>query len=235
MAGENLSIAVAFMAGLISFIAPCVLPLIPGYLAFLASGAEGEKPKRKEIFLSSVFFVLGFSFVFALLGVLLNTLLSNVAYDVQSWLSRIGGVIIILFGLYLTGLIKPKFLQKEYKFHPTKKFKSKYFTAFVFGSAFAVGWSPCVGAVLGSVLALAATQPSSAFALLFSYSLGLGLPFLVLGLFTAELKKYIQNFKKTTKVINILFGAFLIVFGILIFTQQLSRIANFEYIINLLS
>ena len=123
-----------------------------------------DKKKRDwSVFISSVFFVLGFSVIFSIVGVLLQSILSNVAYTVQIWLGRIGGVIIILFGLYLLGLIRIKFLEQDHKFAVKRKFKSSYVTSFVFGAAFAVGWTPCVGAVLGAVLTLAATQPSIAF------------------------------------------------------------------------
>src|SRR3989338_5139948 len=103
--------------------------------------------KRLDVFFSAVFFVLGFSVIFSLVGVLLQSVLSSVSYDVQKWLGRIGGAIIILFGLYLAGLLKLAFLEREYKFKAAR-FKSKYLTSFVFGAAFAVGWTPCVGAVL---------------------------------------------------------------------------------------
>ena len=114
---EGISIAIAFGAGLVSFLAPCVLPIIPGFLAYLAGASLSEsQSKRKEIFLNSLFFVLGFSVIFAVLGVLLNTLLESIAYDVQIWLSRVGGAIIIFFGLYLTGLIHIHFFEREHKF-----------------------------------------------------------------------------------------------------------------------
>ncbi|MBR9707322.1 MAG: cytochrome C biogenesis protein, partial [Candidatus Diapherotrites archaeon] len=181
-----------------------------------------------NIFLNSVFFVLGFSLVFSLVGVLLQSVLSNVSYMVQEWLGRVGGVIIILFGLYLLGLINPKFLQKERKLRVKKKFKSRYLTSFVFGAAFAVGWTPCVGAVLGAVLTLAATQPTSAFFLMLAYSLGLGLPFLVVGLFTNEAKTFINKAGKWLEYLNKAFGVILIIIGILVFTSNLNLIANLE-------
>ena len=194
-----------------------------------------EKPKKDwTIFISSVFFVLGFSLVFSIVGVLLQTLLSNVSYTVQEWLGRIGGTIIILFDLYLLGLISPRFLEKEYKIKVKRKFGSVYLTSFIFGAAFAVGWTPCVGAALGAILALAATQSSSAFILLFSYTLGLGIPFLLVGLFTAQSQKFILKAGNWIKYLQYLFGIILIVLGILIFTSQLSRIANFEIIIGFL-
>ena len=187
----------AFIAGLVSFLAPCVLPLIPGFLSYLAGvSIKDAKDNRKEIFLNSVFFVLGFSTVFAALGVLLNTLLEQIAYDVQTWLSRIGGVLIIFFGLYLVGLIKIGWLEKEHKPNVKKRFSSAYLTSFVFGAAFAAGWTPCVGAVLGGILALAATQPGSAFSLLMAYALGLGLPFLIVGLFAGRITPLLTRFAK---------------------------------------
>lgn len=225
----------AFLGGLVSFLAPCVLPIIPGFLAYLA-GASAADPgsKRKEIFINSLFFVTGFSVVFALLGVLLNTLLESVAYDVQLWLSRIGGVVIIFFGLYLVGLIKVSFLEKEYKFGVKTKFKSRYLTSFLFGLAFAAGWTPCVGPALGVILGLAATAPGSAFLLLLTYALGLGIPFLVVGAFISQALTFINRYAKLLKYLNIVFGVILLALGILIFTQKLPLIANFEFLNNII-
>jgi len=223
---SELSLFVAFAAGIVSFLSPCVLPIIPGFLAYLAGGT-GEKPSRFATFLSSVFFVLGFSFVFAILGVLLNTLLERVAYDAQIWLARIGGVIIIFFGLYLMGLIRVRFLERAHTISVKKKFGSRQLTAFVFGAAFAAGWTPCVGAALGAILGLAASQPGAAFWLLLVYALGLGIPFLVLGAFAGEAGQYIERFAKAAKYITRTFGAILIILGVLIFTQKLALLANF--------
>lgn len=225
----DITIFFAFIAGLVSFLSPCVLPIIPGFLSYLAGSSLGDSaPKRKDIFLNSLFFVLGFSLIFSLFGVLLNTILERVAYDVQIWLARIGGGIIILFGLYLTGLLKLPFLSREYKFSVKTKFKSKYLTSFLFGSAFAAGWTPCVGAVLGSILGLAISQPGSAFYLLFSYSLGLGIPFLAMGLFAQSASSLIKRYAKMLRYVNIVFGVILIAIGVLAFTQNLNLIANLE-------
>ncbi|MBI3458844.1 sulfite exporter TauE/SafE family protein [Candidatus Azambacteria bacterium] len=219
----------AFLGGLVSFLAPCVLPIIPGFLAYLAGAGTTEiGSKRKEIFINSIFFVLGFGVIFSLFGVLLNTLLESIAYDVQLWLSRFGGVMIIFFGLYLLGLIKVSFLEKEHKFNVKTKFKSRYATSFLFGLAFAAGWTPCVGPALGVILGLAATQPGSAFILLLTYSLGLGIPFLVVGAFTAQAIEFINRHATGLKYLNILFGVVLLVLGVLMFTQKLSIIANFS-------
>ncbi|MEK7584606.1 MAG: cytochrome c biogenesis protein CcdA [Patescibacteria group bacterium] len=225
----NITHAVAFLAGLVSFLSPCVLPIIPGFLAYLAGTSLADaKENRKDIFLNSLFFVLGFSVIFALLGVLLNTLLESFAYDVQIWLSRIGGAIIIFFGLYLTGLLKIPFLEKTHTIQVKKRFKSKYATSFLFGLAFAAGWTPCVGAALGAILGLAASQPGAAFGLLMAYALGLGMPFLVVGLFATRVQSFMARSAKYIHIINSLFGVILIVLGVLIFTQQLNIVANFE-------
>ncbi len=232
---NELSIGFALVAGLVSFLSPCILPIIPGFLAYLAGSSLDESGShRKDIFLNSLFFVLGFAVVFAALGVLLNTLLEAIAYDVQIWLARVGGAVIIFFGLYLTGLIRVGFLEREYKFAVTKEFSSRYLTSFLFGSAFAAGWTPCVGAVLGAILGLAATQPNSAFVLLFSYSIGLGIPFLLVGLFASPAARFINKYAKWANYVNIFFGALLIILGILAFTQKLNLIANLEIINQLL-
>ncbi len=187
-----------------------------------------------SIFINSVFFVLGFSVIFSLVGVLLQSVLSNVAYTVQNWLGYIGGAIIILFGLYLLGLIKINFLEREHKLKVKTRFKYSYATSFLFGAAFAVGWTPCVGAVLGSILTLAATNPANAFKFLLSYSLGLGVPFLLVGLFTSRATTLIERIGPKLKYLNYFFGIILIIIGVLVFTQQLSRIASIPFLSNLL-
>jgi cytochrome c-type biogenesis protein len=228
----DIGIFVAFFAGIVSFLSPCVLPIVPGFLAYLSGASlegSGEK-KRLGIFLNSLFFVLGFSVVFALLGVLLNTLLESIAYDAQAWLARIGGAIVIFFGLYLMGIINIQFLNRDHKIAVKKKFGSQYLTSFVFGSAFAAGWTPCVGAALGAILGLAATNPASAFYLLLSYSIGLGVPFLIVGIFASQAVGVINRHAHTLKYVNIAFGAMLVVLGVLVFTQTLNLIANFGFL-----
>lgn len=219
-----------------SFLSPCVLPIIPGFLAYLSgtSLSRGGEGKRLNIFLNSVFFVLGFSIIFAILGVLLNTLLESVAYEAQAWLSRIGGAIIIFFGLYLVGVIKVGFLNREHKFAVKRKFSSQYATSFAFGSAFAAGWTPCVGAALGAILGLAASNPGSAFSLLLAYSIGLGVPFLLVGLFAAQSVVIINKYAHVLKYVNIAFGVILIALGVLVFTQSLNLVANFSLLNTLL-
>lgn len=190
--------------------------------------------KQWTIFLNSVFFVLGFSIIFSIVGVLLQSVLAKVSFTVQQWLGYIGGTIIIFFGIYLLGLIKIPFLEQEHKLRVKRKFRYSYITSFVFGSAFAVGWTPCVGAILGAVLTLAVSNPASAFPLLLSYSLGLGIPFLIVGLFTNSASGFIEKAGPKLKYVNYVFGAVLIVLGIFVFTNQLSRIASLPFLSNLL-
>lgn len=232
---SGLYIGTAFVAGIVSFLAPCVLPIIPGYLAYIAGSSSTESTtKRRDIFINSVFFVLGFSFIFALLGILLQTVLANSGQIVQLWLSRVGGVVVIFFGLYLVGLLNLGFLERNYSFTVKREGgHSRYFTSFLFGVAFAAGWTPCASAVLGAILGLAASAPVSAFFLLFAYALGLGVPFLVVGAFTAQATNWIARWGNALKYVNIVFGIILIILGVLVFTQDITLIGNFNFVNNL--
>lgn len=233
----NIPIFVAFFAGIVSFLSPCVLPIIPGFLAYLAgetSSNAGKLPSRWRIFLNSIFFVLGFSVVFALLGVLLNGVLAHSAYAVQSWLAWIGGGIVIFFGLYLMGFFKINFLEGDHKMRIPIKLNSRYLTSFLFGLAFAAGWTPCVGPVLGGILGLAASAPGTAFWLLLSYAIGLGVPFLAVGLFVSQASQWINKYAEKLEIVNKVFGFILVILGILVVTQDLSLITNFGFLNNFL-
>ncbi len=229
---NGLYIGTAFIAGVVSFLAPCVLPIIPGYLVYIAgSSTIDSTTRRRDIFVNSIFFVLGFSFVFALLGVLLQTVLSASGPLVQLWLSRNGGVIVIFFGIYLTGLINIGFLERNHAFVVKRDGgHSRYFTSFLFGVAFAAGWTPCAGAVLGGILGLAASSPVSAFVLLFAYALGLGVPFLIVGAFTAQATNFIARYGNALQYVNVIFGIILIGLGVLVFTQDITLIGNLNFI-----
>lgn len=219
-----------------SFLSPCVLPIVPGFLSYLSGVSldDAGNQRKLPIFLNSLFFVLGFSVIFALLGVLLNSVLVNVATEVQTWLARIGGIVVIFFGLYLMKVINIGFLNRAHTISVKKKFHSRYITSFVFGSAFAAGWTPCVGAALGAILGLAASNPAQAFPLLLSYSVGLGVPFLVVGLFASQATQFINKYAKWLNYINIGFGVLLVVLGVLVFTESLNLISNFGLLNNIL-
>lgn len=232
----EITLAVAALAGLGSFVAPCILPMIPAFLAYISGttlselnqrdGTKTFSVNRTNIVLNSVFFVLGFSVVFSTIGVIINSTLSSVSWEIVDELNQIGGVIIVGFGIFLLLSMKINKLNLEKKFFP-KRSKASYPMSFVFGLAFAAGWTPCVGPILGSILTLAATTPSVAFNLLLVYSLGLGIPFILIGVFYSRANKIIRSMSKHLKYYNIILGGFIIVLGILVFTNQLAYIANF--------
>ncbi len=226
----DITLPIAFLAGLVSFLSPCVLPLLPAFLTFitgttLQKGVSFTPDDRIKIILASFFFVLGFSAVFSILGVLLQSVLEAYAYDIRNYLGYVGGAIIIFFGLMMMGLIKIDALEREYKLK-VEKTRYMFLTAFLFGAAFAVGWTPCVGAVLGAVLTLAATNPSVALPLMFAYSLGLGIPFLLAGIFISRAQGIIAWLAPHLKTINVVFGVIMVILGILVFTGYLVVVAN---------
>ncbi len=230
------TLIVAFFAGVVSFLSPCVLPLIPAYLTFLAGTTVRESYSlalRTRIFLSSVSFVLGFAVVFSIVGVLLQSALSNVAYGAQAWLGYIGGAIIIFFGLTMVGVIRLDVLASEHKLR-LSGLGTSYPASFLFGAAFAVGWTPCVGAVLGGILVLAATQPATALPLMLSYSFGLGVPFLLVGLFISRSAGLVKALGPYLGWLNTAFGILLVILGILVFTGTLALVANLFPLNNLL-
>lgn len=186
-----------------------------------------KRSTRLNIFLNTVYFVLGFSLVFAVLGVILNSVLVTVGIGFQSALQSIGGVVIILFGTYLILSTKLRRLNFEKKMTKLPRFKTSYITSFVFGAAFAAGWTPCVGPILGSTFTLAATAPGAAYNSLLAYSLGLGIPFLITGAFFSQATGLIRRMVKYLKYFNPIMGAVLIILGILVFTNQLALLGNF--------
>ena len=232
----EIALGIAVLAGLASFVAPCILPMIPAFLAYISgttlselnqkNGSNTITINRTNIVLNSVFFVIGFSVVFSTLGVIINSVLSTSAGELVQGLNQIGGIIIIGFGVFLLLSTKINKLNMEKKFLP-KSSKSSYPISFVFGLAFAVGWTPCVGPILGTILTLAATTPSVAFNLLLLYSLGLGIPFILMGVFYSRATRVIRSMSKHLKYYNVLLGGFIILLGILVFTNQLAYIANF--------
>lgn len=239
---SDITIAIAALAGLGSFVAPCILPMIPAFLAYISGTTITELNQkgnttlsinRTNIILNTVFFVLGFSVVFSAIGVLINSVLSNSATELVTALNQIGGIIIIGFGGFL--LLSTKFvsLNVEKRFFP-KKTKSSYPLSFLFGLAFAAGWTPCVGPILGTILTLAATTPAMSFNLLLAYSLGLGIPFILIGVFFSKATKIIHAMNKHLKYYSLILGSFIIVLGILVFTNQLAYIASFPLLNELL-
>ncbi|MDH3203279.1 MAG: cytochrome c biogenesis protein CcdA [Nitrosopumilus sp.] len=239
----EITLSVAVLAGLGSFVAPCILPMIPAFIAYISgttlselnqkSGSKTISINRTNIVLNSIFFVLGFSIVFSTLGVIINSALATSTGELIEGLNQLGGIIIVGFGIFLLLSMKINKLNVEKKFFP-KRSKVSYPMSFVFGLAFAVGWTPCVGPILGTILTLAATTPSIAFNLLLAYSLGLGIPFILIGVFYSRASKIIRSMGRHLKYYNVILGGFIIVLGILVFTNQLAYIANFPLLNELL-
>ncbi|RNJ76350.1 MAG: cytochrome C biogenesis protein [Nitrosopumilus sp. H8] len=238
----EVTLAVAVLAGLGSFVAPCILPMIPAFLAYISGTTLSDLSQnrgstitinRTNIVLNSVFFVLGFSVVFSTLGVIINSVLSTSSGTLVEGLNQVGGVIIVAFGVFLLLSTKINKLNVEKKFFP-KRSKASYPMSFVFGLAFAAGWTPCVGPILGTILTLAATTPSVAFNLLLAYSLGLGIPFILIGVFYSRATRIIRAMSRHLKYYNLILGGFIIVLGALVFTNQLAYIANFPLLNELL-
>ena len=237
------SVLISALAGAGSFFSPCILPIIPAFVSYLSGTALTEiqsqnqslngtsvamqKSTRLNIFLNTVYFVLGFSLVFAIMGVVLNSFLANIGTSFQNTFQVIGGAVIIAFGGYLLLSMRLRMLNFEKKMRNLPHFKTTYLTSFMFGAAFASGWTPCVGPILGTTLTLAATSPGAAYNSLLAYSLGLGVPFLITGAFFSQSTKIIRKMVKHLKYFNPLMGTILIVLGILVLTNQLSVIGNF--------
>lgn len=222
------TIILALVAGVASFVSPCMLPVIPAFLAQFAGTSLGDSElRRRDVLLGTTLFVVGFSTVFALLGILLNAVLQDAATEVLTWLSRVAGIVVIGLGLHLSGLLRIPFLDRQYAVR-TGGLRPGHLTSFLFGASFAVAWTPCVGPILGSTLALAASEPASAFPLLMAYSLGLGAPFLTVALFPAGAFAFLKRHRRAASRLNIGFGIILISLGILVFTDKLALLANFQ-------
>jgi len=227
----------AFVAGLISFLSPCVLPLVPGYVS-LISGVGVEELKSQEsrllrkVMLNSIGFILGFSVVFITLGAI-STEVGQLMARYKSTLARVAGVVIILFGLHLTGIFKIKALYTDARLHNVKG-GSTVWGAFLIGFAFAFGWTPCVGPILAVILGFAAAQDSvtKGVFLLAVYSLGLAVPFLLTSFGIERFLKFYSRFKFHMHAVEVASGALLIVLGALLMLGRFTIISNYLSFLN---
>ena len=228
----DVSIYMAFAAGLISFLSPCVLPLVPGYISFVSGVTFTEIKERKPVpsflnrekrivLINSLFFVAGFSLVFILLGAS-ATWIGAFLSSKLSLVSKIGGVIIIFFGLYKIGLIRLQFFYREARFN-IKDRKFGYAGALIIGAAFALGWTPCIGPILGVILTYAGTleNVNQGIVLLLVYSLGLGVPFLLTAFGINHFWRFFKRIKKYLGLLEITSGVIMVLLGILIYSNKL--------------
>ena len=224
----------AFVAGLLSFVSPCVLPLIPAYISFLGGASLGQLTEeggvdsatQRRVFYSAFAFVLGFSTIFISLGAT-ATALSTLIAQHSLLLSQIAGTILVIFGLHYMGVFRIGFLNFEKRFHLENK-PAGLIGSYILGLAFAFGWTPCVGPILASVLMVAASGVSTSYGvlLLTVYAAGLGIPFLIAAFAVKPFMAFISRFKKQMRKIEITISVLLIITGIAIFTGDLAEVAN---------
>jgi len=229
---DNISILAAFGAGFLSFVSPCVLPVVPGYLSFVSGaslddmGGRVAGARRWAIMADILAFVLGFSTVFVILGAS-ATALGTLLLAKLSLLSKIAGVLVVILGLHMLGVFRLGFLYREKRIQTETK-RVGILGSFLVGMAFAFGWSPCIGPILGGILAFASTRETvgQGMVLLGAYSAGLGIPFIVAGLSIDAFFRFTSKFKRHFRMIEVISGGLLIAVGILIFTNQLTVISG---------
>lgn len=222
-----LGVLVAFVAGVLSFLSPCVLPLVPSYLGFLTGMTLPEvSVRRHRVLLHALLFVGGFSLIFVLLGASATALGQALNYY-QVWLQRVGGVLIILFGLICLGVFNVQLFSRERRVQLDRK-PVGYLGSVLVGMAFAAGWTPCIGPVLGGILGLAATSGdvSRGMALLAVYSAGLALPFLIAAVAVESFLDWFQRFRRFLPWVMRISGALLVVVGVLLVTGEFTRMAG---------
>lgn len=235
MGGLDISYAGAAGAGLISFLSPCVLPLVPAYLCFVAGttldrlvASEGVDPAlTRRVFVSALAFVIGFSTVFVLMGASASAL-NRLIVENLDIIGKIAGAVIVLFGLHYMGLLKIPLLYREARINTTER-PTSLIGAYVIGLAFAFGWTPCVGPILATILTVAASREQLGYgiSLLAAYALGLGIPFLLAALAVKPFMRFMQKFRRHLHKVEIIAGALLVVTGILIFTNSLGQFSYY--------
>ena len=227
---ESVSFPAAFAAGVLSFFSPCILPLVPSYFSFICGYAVEDLAKerlRAKVFASTVLFVCGFSVVFILMGATAS-MLGKLLNAHRGTIQIIGGLAIILLGVHLTGLFRIRRLEREKRIHLEKR-PLRFFGAVLIGMAFAVGWSPCIGPLLGAILIMAGNQEtvSQGTILLGVYSIGLALPFLALSVFINYMFRFMIRLKTVVRYMNPAAGIVLITLGLLLVTDTLNRFAGY--------
>lgn len=231
-------IASAFFAGLLTFLAPCTLPLVPAYLGFISGVSQDDlknpataRNARRRIMLNGIVFILGFSLVFILFGTLAG-LVGQALVPFRIWLARIGGVLVILFGLFMLGVLRFRFFESDKRFPVFSWLElGKPKSSFFIGGTFALGWTPCVGPILGSILLFAGTSGTALQgALLLSvFSLGLAIPFIFIAVGFSRAAQYIDRISPYLKAVSVIGGIFLILLGILLATDNFGLTIQYGY------
>jgi cytochrome c-type biogenesis protein len=226
-----LAFVVAFAAGALSFLSPCVLPLVPGYLSLMSGVgttqlATQTRTDQRRLLRSTLLFVAGFTVVFVALGATASTIYS-VLNAHQRVMNQVGGIVIIVMGLFLAGFVSPRLLQQERRFHVSPS-RLGTFAPPVMGMAFALGWTPCIGPALGAVLVLAGAQGTlgRGITMLLAYSLGLGVPFVLAGVAFGRLTTVFAWVRRHFRVINVVSGLVLAAFGLVLLTNNVSWLSG---------
>jgi len=232
----NVTIGLAFLAGLASFLSPCVLSLVPAYIGYLggrAAGGESLEKNRWTTFSHGLAFVLGFSLVFILFNIIASAI-GLLLYDVRTWLAKIGGLVIIIFGLHMIGVFRIPFLEYDVRVHSQANPRWGYISSLLMGIFFSAGWSPCIGPVLGWIITFSINGGSiiKGTTLGIAYSAGLAIPFLLAALGIGWVSTILRRYNKVMRVVEIVMGVLLVIVGVLLFLGSFSLIANYIPIIN---
>lgn len=234
----SVSLGLAFLAGLASFLSPCVFSLVPAYIGYLSGRSlmatqSRTQAKQVETFTHGLAFVVGFSVVFILLGVTVSAV-GSLLYDLRGWLSKIGGAVVVLFGLHLTGILRIPLLEYDLRPQTSMDRQRSYFSSAMMGVFFSAGWSPCVGPVLGAILTLALNggSVSEGVQLLTAYSAGLAIPFLIAALGIGWVTQILQRYRKTMRYIEIAMGVVLVAVGVLLFMGTFEQLARFGFFVD---
>ncbi len=227
----NVPIGLAFLAGLASFLSPCVLSLVPAYVGYLsgrAAGGETGSKNRWITFSHGLAFVLGFSVVFIFFNIIAAAL-GGLLSDMRAWLAKIGGVIVVIFGLHMIGVFRIPFLEYDVRVHTQTNPRWGYISSFLLGVFFSAGWSPCVGPILGAIMTFALNGGSVGRGMILgsSYSAGLAIPFLVAALGIGWVTTLLRKYGRVMRVVEIVMGVLLVIAGVLLFLGSFSLLASF--------
>ena len=216
----SISIPLVFLAGLLSFLSPCVLPLVPIYISYLSgSSISGDTSSNRWLVLShALLFVGGFTLVFVILLGLPTTILGSALQQYKGWITRIGGAILVLFGLHTMGIVTIPILNMTRRVDVGTGMKQGYARSALMGVTFAAGWTPCIGPLLGTVMTLAFAEPSRAMVFIFTYALGLAVPFLVTAVLLAQAGAWLKRLNRYTRALEIASGLLMVGVGVLLVT-----------------
>ena len=237
MDASNIGLGLAFVAGLASFLSPCVFSLVPAYIGYLGgrsvASAESGENNRWLTFSHGLAFVLGFSIVFILLGIATSAI-GGLLYDLRTWLAKIGGVVVGIFGLHMTHIIRIPFLDYDLRPQSEPDRQRGYISSALMGVFFSAGWSPCVGPVLGAILTLSLSggSVSQGAGLLTAYSAGLAIPFLIAALGVGWVTKILRRYGKVMRYTEIAMGVLLIIVGVMLFLGTFEQLARFGFFVD---